>query len=156
MIVLTGEVTFYLDHTDNSSSSLTPRFAARHEVETITVQAVRFDDFSRHEALSEVCVKVDIEGAEREFLEGVGEESDRIAYLVIEILGPAIDAGFVNAARKRLSMEAYYIADFRLEHSRHGEYRYRSPHYNWLFCRHSPGELRRLLVNTRFSVVTAG
>ena len=148
-----GTATFYRNISDELSSSLTDLFGAKHQLEETTVEVLSFSDVARTHRLQRLCVKVDVEGAEDEFLEGARAESGRIEYLVMEVLGPAIEAGFVNRLRDAFSMQAYYINDFRLEYSPDGSYRYVHPQFNWLFCRESPSELERTLANSRLVVV---
>jgi FkbM family methyltransferase len=147
-----GPAIFYTNLSDPASSSLTPMFAQKHRVQEDTVMVSSFDDFAERHALRNACVKVDIEGAEVAFLSGAKESQDRIAFLIIEVLGPAIQDGFVRMAQQALGMHAYYINDLRLEHSPDGSFVYRSPEFNWLFCRQSPAELRALLEGSRLSV----
>ena len=102
---------------DRLSSSLTEMFRVTHDTIETDVEVVSFGDFCRRERLENVCAKVDIEGAEFEFLEGARDDLWRMSFLIIEVLGPAISKGFVQALRKASGMEAYYINDRRLEHS---------------------------------------
>jgi FkbM family methyltransferase len=150
-----GQATFYTDLSDRSSSSLTRGFATLHRVREAQVTVCTFDEFVVEHGVKNSCVKVDIECAEFDFLRGAVRARDAIRFLIIEVLGPAIDAGFVQQAKDQLGMHAYYINDLQLEHSPHGSFVYRPPQYNWLFCRESPDELRRVLRETRLSVVAA-
>jgi hypothetical protein len=78
---------------------------------------------------------------------------DSVASLVMEVLGPAAKSGFVRRMISEHGFQAYYINDFDLEHSLDGSFVYSAPQYNWLFCRHAPTVLRRLLAGTRFRVM---
>lgn len=148
----TGEVTFYLNLSNSHSSSLTPTFRGRHQLEEIVVRSSTFDDFAEGQTFRNACVKVDIENAEPAFLEGVQRHRDRIAFLVIEVLGPAIKAGFINTARAQLGMHAYYVDDRVLRPSIDGTYRYQPGECNWLFCRQAPDQLRPLLAGTTMRI----
>jgi FkbM family methyltransferase len=148
----TGETKFYLNLSDTQSSSLTREFGALHQLEETVVQASTFDDFIETKSFRHACVKVDIENAERAFLEGIQRHHDRIEFLIIEVLGPAYRAGFINKARAQLGMNAYYIDDLTLRLSLDGSFEYHAPDYNWLFCRLSPKELRPLLAGTPLQV----
>ena len=103
-------------------------------------------------AINSTCVKVDVEGAEFRFLEGIGDAGNKIATLVVEVLGRALSDGFVKKAWSVLGMHAYYIGHRTLQHSPDGNFNYVPGEYNWLFCRASPEALRRRLAGTPFSV----
>jgi FkbM family methyltransferase len=150
---LTGRAPWFENVSDNLSSSLTEMFRATHDTIETDVEVLSFGDFCRRARLENLCVKVDIEGAEFEFLEGARTELWRATFLIMEILGPASSRGFVRALQEASGMEAYYINDFRLGHSADGTFRYAAPQYNWLFCRLLPPELRQLLGTSRFTVV---
>jgi FkbM family methyltransferase len=147
-----GPSAFFTNVSAPASSSLTRDFANQHVLREDRVDVRSFDDFASEHDLHDVCAKVDIENAEFAFLEGAQGSSQRLRFLIIEVLGPAASKGFVNAAIAQLGMHAYYINDLRLEHSSAGEYTYRHPYFNWLFCRESPAELRKLLAGSRLTV----
>ena len=127
-------------------------FADRHQVEPIDVQVRTFSAIAREIQCSRACVKVDVEYAEDEFLRGARAALDRIAYLVIEILGPAQSRGFVCELKALTGFHAYYINDYCLEHSSDGSYVYRVPEYNWLFCRDNPESLGQRLAASALRV----
>ena len=136
---------------DTTSGSLTDDFARTHETLDVDVEARSFSSLADALGFRQACVKVDVEGAEWEFLEGGAPAFDRISSLLIEILGPAYRAGLVQALAARGGWQAYYINDFSLEHSLDGEFEYREPQYNWLFCRQRPADLAAL-VGSQFTV----
>jgi len=136
---------FFVNATDPLSGSLRTQFAPTHQVSAIDVEVESFATIARRLDLRQACVKVDVEGAEFEFLEGATNALDRIGSLIIEVLGPACERGFVPALMQRGGFHAYYINDYVLEHSADGSFTYRAPEYNWLFCRHAPEELSRLI-----------
>jgi len=146
-----GRSKFYLDLTDPLSSSLTTFFAPQHQVSEIDVDVITIRDFLETRSYQRLCVKVDVEAAEFQFLEGCEGVLDRLAYLIIELLGPAIQAGFVPAAISK-GFHAYYINDFELVHSTEGSFQYVAPQYNWLFCREEPGTLKQLLAGAGLDV----
>jgi FkbM family methyltransferase len=150
----TGRARWFENISDSLSSSLTEMFRATHETVETDVDVISFGDFCRRRNLERLCVKVDIEGAEFEFLEGAGDELWRIDFLIMEVLGPAIAKGFVRACQEASGMEAYYINDFRLEHTRSGAFRYVESQYNWLFCRLPPTALKATLSDARLQVVS--
>jgi hypothetical protein len=63
----------------------------------------------------------------------------------MEILGPAIKQGMPLRIIQESGFRAFYIHDYQLEHSNDGNFEYVAPFYNWLFCRETPEELKRLL-----------
>jgi len=139
-----GKVDFYLNLSDYSSSSLTKYFAGKHEVMHTQVDSTTLEEFVKANNLHNICTKIDVEAAESLVLEGSRDILNEISYLIIEVLAPAINEGFI-AQLIAEGFEAYYINDYSLEHSVDGTYQYVSPEYNWLFCRESPSELQAKL-----------
>ena len=144
---------FYQNLTDTSSGSLEKSFVGKHVTAEIKVQVRAFDDFARSIAKQNLVVKADIEGAEQQFVDGAHAEWWRISDLIIEILGPAYDAGFVQRLLQTSGMNAYYVNDYTLHPSVDGTFTYRTQQYNWLFTRKSPATLRDALVGTRLKVL---
>jgi FkbM family methyltransferase len=149
-----GSATFYVNRTDSLSGSLTSQFAAAHEVVATEIAVERFSTVAARCDFHRACVKVDVEGAEAEFLDGAGEALSRVPYLIIEVLGPAHEQRFVQSVIARTGLHAYYINDYRLEHSTDGSFEYRAPEYNWLFCRETPEELAIRLGGGPFHVAS--
>jgi FkbM family methyltransferase len=150
-----GQADFYIDLSDDSSSSLSDYFVAKHQVKCERVDVVTFDRFLETHKLDGVCVKVDVESAEHDFIAGAAGALDRIRYLIMEVLGPASEAGFVQTMIQRHGFAAYYINARTLEHSTDGRFVYRDPEYNWLFCREQPAELRTRLQESGIRVASA-
>lgn len=140
-----GVAAFFVNETDSTSGSLTTMFAEQHRVTPIDVQVTSFATFAAPRTFRRACVKVDVEGGEWPFMDGAAGVFDRIAYLIIEVLGPANARGFVKTMMARGGFRAYYINDYTLEPSADGAFVYREPEYNWLFCREAPDELARKL-----------
>lgn len=140
-----GQAVFYLNLSDDTSSSLTDHFATMHTVRQDLVEVMTFDRFAEERQLNNLCVKVDVENAEFDFTAGAEHTLHRVRYLIIEVLGPASDRGFVRTMIDRFGFTAYYINDFRVEHSPDGSFSYRAPEYNWLFCRETPAALEERL-----------
>ena len=92
---------------DTTSGSLTDDFAQVHRTLDVDVDARSFSSLADALGFSRACVKVDVEGAEWEFLEGGASAFDRISHLLIEILGPAYRAGLVQALAVRGGWQAY-------------------------------------------------
>jgi FkbM family methyltransferase len=151
-----GRANFYVDLTDHLSSSLTDYFTAAHESRAELVDVITLDRFTREHDLRELCVKVDVENAEFDFIAGAEKALDRIRYLIMEVLGPAVEKGFVQSMITRHGFTAYYINDMRLEHSPDGSFHYRHPELNWLFCRGGPDVLEDRLRGSGIRVVRAG
>jgi hypothetical protein len=103
-------------------------------------------------SLENVCIKVDVENAESDFFAGATDALDRINYLIMEVLGPAHAAGFIQQVM-RTPFHAYYINDYTLEFSSDGSFEYCPPEYNWLFCREDPASLAKLLADSGLKVV---
>jgi FkbM family methyltransferase len=147
-----GKAVFFRNQTDDNSGSLIQEDWSKHTLEPIEVEKTSFHEFATTRNLARVCAKVDIEGAEELFFEGAKSSLGKLSYLIMEILGPAIHRGFPLRLISEGKLQAYYINDYELEHSVSGEYRYRAPFYNWLFCKDTPGDLRHKLADTPFRV----
>lgn len=148
----TGRATFFQNLSDTFSGSLDSGFVGAHDTREIAVQVRSFDDFSRDIGKENLCVKVDIEGAEQQFVDGAKSEWWRIADLVIEVLGPAYYGGFVKRLIDETGMHAYHINDYVLERSVDGKFTPNAQQYNWLFTRKSPSALREALAGSMLSV----
>lgn len=142
---------FYLNLTDHFSSSLEPYFSSDHDVSIVEVECTTLEAFVKKTAFKNICMKVDIEASEFKFLDGARGVLDDVSYLIIEILGPAIEQGFVKKLIE-MGFNAYYINDFSLEYSEDGSFRYVAPEYNWLFCREDVGQLQSRLKGSTFDV----
>ena len=147
-----GAADFYVDLSDSSSSSLHDHFTHIHHCEPSTVTVETLDSFVTQHTFKRITVKVDVENAEFDVLRGAVGSRDTIAYLVMEVLGPAARAGFVRAVHAELGLQSYYINGLQLEHSLDGSFRYQKSQYNWLFCREDPERLRDLLRRTPMTV----
>lgn len=141
----TGETTFYKNLSDSQSGSLTPAFSEMHRTSEICVKVDTFSEWARRHDFKRALVKVDVENAEFAFAKGARAESSRISYLLMEVLGPACQGGFIRTMIRDWGWHAYYLNDWRLIHSPDGSFEYVHPHYNWLFCRLNPAELARQL-----------
>lgn len=148
----TERATFFQNLSDTFSGSLDSGFVDAHETREIAVQVRSFDDFTRQIGKENLCVKVDIEGAEQQFVDGARAEWWRIADLVIEVLGPAYYGGFVKRLIDDTGMHAYHINDYVLERSVDGTCTPNPQEYNWLFTRKSPSALRDALAGSPLSV----
>jgi FkbM family methyltransferase len=148
-----GQTQFYIDLGSTLQGSLKELTKPDHQVASVNVQITTFDDFVNTQQLMDVCVKVDIENAEFDFLNGARQSMNCISYLVMEVLGQAIKAGFVKTMIKEFGFHAYYINDFHLEYSPDGSFTYTPPQYNWLFCRLSLASLKQQLEGTPFTII---
>lgn len=143
-----GQARFYRNLSDCSSGSLSTMFSNQHEVIEETVSITTFKDFCKRVSLKNACVKVDIEGAEQDFIIGAGDAVTNIAYLIIEVLGPAVGEGFIRKMITDLGFHAYYINDMSLEYSTDGNFTYIPGQFNWLFCRKSPDQMKSLVLDS--------
>jgi FkbM family methyltransferase len=146
-------ITFYRNLTDDSSGSIKNTFESKHQLEAVTIDSISFDEFAYSISEKNLLIKVDVEGAEFEFIEGARNKIQSIDFLIIELLQDSIDQKFPEMMIDRYKFYAYYINNFNLEFSRKGEYKYVSPYYNWLFTKYEPSELKKKLVNTPFVVL---
>ena len=148
-----GTARFFVNRTDSMSGSLTNAFAAQHDVTPLDVELRSLNSLAIELGFTRACAKVDVENAEFAFLEGAAAALDRVAYLIMEVLGPAHAKGFVPALVAQSGFHAYYINGVHLEPSINGAFTYRAPEYNWLFCRKDPSELALQLRGTALKVV---
>jgi FkbM family methyltransferase len=149
----TGAITFYRNLTDDSSGSIKNTFENKHQLEAVSIDSISFDEFASSITEKKLLIKVDVEGAEFEFIEGAKNKIGNIDYLVIELLQGSIDHHFPKMMIEEYQFHAYYINNFNLEYSKAGEYTYVSPYYNWLFSKYEPATLKKKLANTAFVVV---
>jgi FkbM family methyltransferase len=148
-----GRANFFQNRTDDSSGSLVEEDWSKHRLEPIAVETTSFSTFVNERKLEHVCAKVDVEGAEELFVNGARSSLDKLSFLIIEILGPAIGRSLPTRVIKEGKVHGYYINDYCLEHSVAGEFRYVAPFYNWLFCKENPTALRDKLIQTSFRVI---
>ena len=151
-----GHVKFYKNISCPLMGSLNPEFAEGARLEEIEVESIRFSEYVIKNKLKNILVKVDIEGAEQDFIDGARECMDKVSYLIIEVLGEASRNGFVKRVIDEFKLNAYYINDFNLMHSADGSYKYIAPEYNWFFCNKNPSQLKETLNSNLISVYCDG
>jgi FkbM family methyltransferase len=150
-----GKAIFFQNKTDDSSGTLIKADWSKHLLRPIEVDKTSFTAFAKECQLKNVCAKVDVEGAEELFFDGARSSLDKLKFLIIEILGPAVSRKFPARLIREGNFHAYYINDYRLEHSPSGDFTYVPPFYNWLFCRESPASLRDTLIGTKFQIIAS-
>ncbi len=150
-----GRQIFYRNLSDDLSGSLTKHFAENHNHKTIatTVQTTTLSHYLIEHDLNRVCVKVDVEGAGVSVWSGTRTEKDRIAWLVIEIIGPEAVAELPSRIISETGWNGFYIRDYELIPSRAGEFDYVSPFYNWLFTSADLNVLRAALIGSALRIV---
>lgn len=148
-----GQATFYIDVTSALEGSLKECAPKHHDIFQTIVDVTTFDDFVNSYQLSDICVKVDIENAEYEFLKGARQSLKKVSFLVMEVLEPALESGFVAKMIEEHGFEAYHINGYSVEYRPDGTGVFVPPHYNWLFCRLLPAELRQMLLHTPLAIV---
>lgn len=150
---INGPLTFYRNLSDDSSGSIKNTFEGKHQLVPISIDSIRFDSFAASIKEEKLVLKVDVEGAEFEFLAGAEKQFHKIEHLIIELLQDSIDQQFPLLMNEKYGYHAYYINNFQLEHSLKGEYQYVSPYYNWLFSKDAPSALTKKLSGTAFTMV---
>lgn len=148
-----GRQTFFRDASSDLSGSLSDHFVSLHQTSKVEVEVTTLEGYLTRHDLANACVKVDVEGAGEIVWAGARSVVNRIKWLIMEMLQPEIDARLPARIIADTGWNAYYIRDFDLVHSTQGEFEYRAPFYNWLFCSHDPQSLGRELARTKFSVV---
>ena len=124
-------------------------------LQPIEVETTSFGDFLVAHNLEHVCARINAGGTEDAFFDGAKSALGKLDYLIIGIPGPAIERGLPSRVIREGNYHAYYINDYKLEHSLFGEYKYVEPFHNWLFCVENPVNLRAKLTRTRFQVIDA-
>jgi FkbM family methyltransferase len=147
-----GRQTFHRNLSSDLSGSLTGYFKGVHETAAIEVEVTTLAHYLEANSISDACVKVDVEGAGAAVWTGAKGARDRIAWLVMEIIGPEIEARLPRRIMDDTGWHAYYIRDFQLVPSRDGTFEYRAPFYNWLFCSKGAAEVAHVLKG-RFRVL---
>lgn len=147
-----GTATFFKNLSDDSSGSVSSLFTQKHVTRAETVETISLAEYFCERRIGDALVKVDVEGAGEKVWNGAVEISDRIRYLLIEMLAPEIEAGLPARIIQETDLKAYYICDFELIPSADGAFEYVAPFWNWLFCRFSPSELGGRLSTTGIRV----
>lgn len=148
-----GIKTFYRNMDSDLSGSLTDYFTTQHATLKVEMPTTTIADYLRKENAYRACLKIDVEGAGAAVWRGTKPALDRVSWMIFEIIGPESEQELPKQIISEAGWFAYYIRDRELVQSRSGEYQYRAPFYNWLFCRQSPSELARVLGGSSLSVL---
>jgi len=124
-------------------------------LEPIAVERTSFGDFVATHSLEHVCARINVGGTEEAFFDGAKSALGKLDYLIIGISGSAIERRLPSRVIREGNFHAYYINDYKLEHSMFGESKHVEPFHNWLFCVENPVNLRAKLTRTKFRVVDA-
>jgi FkbM family methyltransferase len=147
-----GTAVFYRNLSDDLSGSLSQYFANVHRTTAQEVQTITLEAYFREHGIRNALVKVDVEGYGDGVWRGAANAAGKMRYLVMEMLEPEINAGVPARIISDTRWNAYYLRDFDLVPSRHGDFEYVAPFYNWLFCRMDAPELKQRLAGTRFQL----
>jgi FkbM family methyltransferase len=148
-----GNLSFYVEKGSGFTSSLIKPDIGSALTE-MTVESIRFEDWVLKNGIDgKLLVKVDVENAEWQFIKGAAKTMDKIDFLVMEVLGPARQNGFINYMINDLALQSYYINENKIEHVLQEDMRYTKGEYNWVFCRLLPAELKKKLAGTLFTVI---
>jgi FkbM family methyltransferase len=148
-----GTQTFYRNISDDASGSLTTYFAGRHEVVAVDTEVTSLANYLEGNQIDRACVKIDVESAGAAVWTGARAARARIDWLIYEILAPEFKAELPKRIIADTGWNAYYIRDFDLVRSPAGEFEYREPFYNWLFCASDPARLATVLQGSRFRLI---
>jgi len=149
-----GHLTFYKNPEHPDMSSITTIHKDVYDTIPIQVEVTRFDTFVASHSLKHICVKVDVENAEDEFIQGAEGALDAIDYLIMEVLSRAREKQLIQRMIHDFNFHAYYINDYQLEYTSDGRFEYIDGQYNWLFCREEPDVLKAKLKNSRMRVAS--
>jgi FkbM family methyltransferase len=148
-----GTQTFYRNVGDDLSGSLTTHFIDGDDVEAIETAVTSLARYLNDNQIEHACIKIDVEGAGAAVWNGTGGGHERIDWLIFEIIGPELAADLPRRIIAETGWDAYYIRDFDLVHSQAGEFEYREPFYNWLFCAANSAQLAAVLKGSRFCLI---
>jgi FkbM family methyltransferase len=140
-----GSITFYKNEDDDLSGSLTLHFSQKHRVKEISVESLRLCDLLSQMQHESLLVKVDVEGAGSQVWAGLSGAYAKIAYLIMEVIGPEAEAKLPSRIADATGWHSYYIDDYVLRCTTFSNYRYRAPFWNWLFTRIPPDHLGKIL-----------
>ncbi|WP_338790466.1 FkbM family methyltransferase [Bernardetia sp. Wsw4-3y2] len=151
-----GETIFYINHTDSSCSSLNDNYSDKHQLEQVKINVISLNNFVEQSDINafDCVIKIDVENAEYLIEKGATNVFKKVDYLIMEVLGPAINDKFISHMVNEYGFYAYYINDFQLEYcpDKEESYIYSSPQYNWLFTRRKPNELKQIVKNSHFRI----
>jgi FkbM family methyltransferase len=148
-----GSLTFYINQNSDLESTIVPPESENGLIKQ-TVATIRFDKWAiENNVPSGLLVKVDVENAEWQFIRGAENAIDKISYLVMEVLGPARQTGFIDYVIGVLNFKAYYVNETKIEYVQREDMRYTAGEFNWLFCRQTPAELSEKLLGSQFKVI---
>jgi hypothetical protein len=137
------------------SGSLSALFGQWHSIEPEIVKTVLLADYLLENGVSRAMLKVDVEGTGAQVWSGLAECFSRISYLVIEILTPEIKDELPERIIRETGWHADHIRDFELIAAKDGQFTYREPFWNWLFCGLDSSALTRRLSGTKLRVISA-
>jgi FkbM family methyltransferase len=147
-----GRQCFYRNLVDDLSGSLMAQFSAEHETVAVETDVTSLASYLAANRIENACVKIDVEGAGVAAWAGLRPAQDRIKWLIMEIVGPEARANLPGRIITETGWNAYYIRDYELVQSHTGEFEYRAPFYNWLFCPAGSESLVATLKATPFSI----
>ena len=150
-----GRQTFFRNIDDDTSGSLTSFFRKSHETVEVDIETVLLAQYLDTHDLRHTCVKIDVEGAGLAVWSGARDATDRIDWLIMEILALESEVNLPRQIIRDHGWHAWYIRDFDLIRSVDGEFSYTSPFYNWLFTPKATSELAASLKDTRFRIIDA-
>lgn len=135
-----GSTRFHVIPGDGQTSSLV---STRADSVDIDVEVITVDAFMREIGATpaEWLLKVDVENAEAQVLDGARHTLLQTPALVIELLKPAREAMLVERIVKEFGMRAYYIAHDTLFARNSDDGIDVKQEYNWLFTRIPEAEL---------------
>ena len=148
-----GRQTFHRNLNNDLSGSLAKYFTESHETIAVEIDTTTLSNYLVANDLTDVCLKIDVEGAGSLAWAGTEGARDRISWLLIEIIGPEVAENLPRRILEETGWSAYYIRDYELVPSIAGEFDYRAPFYNWLFCPADRNQLTKLLTGSKFRVL---
>ena len=129
-----GTQLFYRNLVNDLCGSLMAQFSAEHETLAMEIDVTSLASYLAANRIENACVKIDVEGAGVAAWAGLRPAQDRIKWLLMEIIGPEAQANLPGRIIIETGWNAYYNRDYELVQSHTGEFEYRAPFYNWLFC----------------------
>lgn len=153
-----GKNTFFINRSSDLSSTLKPELFSLHTFEETSIQTTTLDSFIEklgNPSLPTLpLIKVDVEGAEEDFIKGAEQTLSRNCILILELIGKTLQEGLHLRIQEQFKFNTYYIRDTTLCFLPTATFDFHAGEYNWLFCRLGPEELSILVRPHGISVIT--
>jgi FkbM family methyltransferase len=148
-----GCAVFYENSASDDLGSLNPSYSYALGAKRTPVKTISLAEYMNAKNIFNALVKIDVEGAGAQAWKGLESRSDRVMYLIIEMLEAEFQSGLPWHIISKTGWNGYYIRDFELiKINSIDQYDYVPPFWNWLFCHLDASALSQRLSGTKFRV----